>query len=223
MVRELLPRDVKKAIERLEAEPERAWRLRDLAEACGVAPRTLQKHFHRFLGRSPLAHLRELRFDRARQELLRGVPQAGVTEIATLCGFVHFGRFASEYRRRFGESPSATLQRAQRTSLLPTRVLPTMMPALERPAIAIVPFEHDGSEPVRAMAFEDELAVALWRVHWVNISAPSHARYHLRGKVRDDGNRVRVTVRLTDVLSTRHVWAAAWDGDQHDPIGFAER
>jgi len=45
MFRELLPRGLKKAIKRLEAEPERAWRLADLAEMCGVAPRTLQKHF----------------------------------------------------------------------------------------------------------------------------------------------------------------------------------
>ena len=39
MVRELLPQGLKKVVERLEIEPERAWRLPDLAEMYGVAPR----------------------------------------------------------------------------------------------------------------------------------------------------------------------------------------
>jgi transcriptional regulator GlxA family with amidase domain len=67
MARELLPRGLKKAIEWLEAEPARPWRVGELAAVCGVAPRTLQKHFRHFVGRAPLAFLRELRFDRAHQ------------------------------------------------------------------------------------------------------------------------------------------------------------
>jgi len=42
MVRQPLPRGLKKAIERLESEPARAWRLEDLATAAGVAPRTFR-------------------------------------------------------------------------------------------------------------------------------------------------------------------------------------
>src|SRR4051794_11269016 len=114
MVREPLPRALKKAIERLEAEPERAWRLTDLAEICGVAPRTLQKHFQRFLGCTPLAFLRQLRFERARRDLLGGCERASVTEIAARCGFSHLGRFATEYYRRYDESPSTTLRQAGR-------------------------------------------------------------------------------------------------------------
>jgi transcriptional regulator GlxA family with amidase domain len=89
MVHQPLPRGLKKAIERLESEPARAWRLENLAAAVGVAPRTLQKHFRRFLHCAPLAFLRELRFNRARQELLHGPRHASVTEIATACGFNH--------------------------------------------------------------------------------------------------------------------------------------
>ena len=116
MVREPLPRGLKKTIERLEAEPERAWRLTELAEMCGVAPRTLEKHFQRFLGRAPRAFLRELRFERVRRHLLSDCEQASVTEIATGCGFAHLGRFATEYHRRYGESPSTTLRRTRRGS-----------------------------------------------------------------------------------------------------------
>ena len=41
MIHQPLPIGLKKAIERLESEPARAWRLGDLAAAVGVAPRTL--------------------------------------------------------------------------------------------------------------------------------------------------------------------------------------
>ena len=54
MVRKPLPRGLKRAIERLEAEPARRWRLSDLAAVSGVAPRTLQKQFLRFVGTAPL-------------------------------------------------------------------------------------------------------------------------------------------------------------------------
>src|SRR5215471_16044356 len=60
-----LPRDLHRALDRLQAEPDRPWTLAGLAADCGVAPRTLQKHFRRFLGRTPVAFLRELRLDLA--------------------------------------------------------------------------------------------------------------------------------------------------------------
>jgi AraC-like DNA-binding protein/TolB-like protein len=223
MVGEPLPRDLKKAIERLEAEPERQWRLCDLAVLCGVSPRTLQKHFRLFLGSTPHTFLRELRFDRARQELLVGCDETRVTEIATRYGFDHFGRFASEYRRRYGETPSTTLRRARRVSVPSIGPLPAFSSSLDRPAIALLPFDRIGPHPDRATMVADEIALALWRLSWIKVSAPSHARYHLRGSVREDEHRVRVTIRLIDSLTGRYLWAAAWDGDCHDSFGFEER
>ena len=105
-----LPRGVRKAVECLEAEPGRSWRLAELARASGIAPRTLQKQFRRFVGRAPLAFLCELRFARVREELVHG-RDTGVTAIAMRYGFAHLGRFAVAYRRRYGESPSKTLRR----------------------------------------------------------------------------------------------------------------
>jgi hypothetical protein len=43
MTSQPLRRDVHRALRRLQAEPERRWTL-GLAAACGVVPRTLQKH-----------------------------------------------------------------------------------------------------------------------------------------------------------------------------------
>ena len=105
----LLPRDLKKALDRLEANPGRIWNVDELAVACGMARRTLYKHFSRFLNRTPMEFLRELRLDRARQELLRARPGTSVTDVATRYGFTHLGRFATFSRARHGESPSATL------------------------------------------------------------------------------------------------------------------
>jgi AraC-like DNA-binding protein/tetratricopeptide (TPR) repeat protein len=225
MIREPLPNDVRKAIEWLEAEPARPWRLGDLAAACGVAPRTLQKHFRRFAGHAPLVFLRELRFGRARQELLRASHTASVTEIATRLGFGHLGRFATEYHRRYGESPSATLRRSRRASAPPLTSLQAVASRLERPTIAILPFDSIGSQRGRATAFAEEIAMTVLHLHWINVAAtPTHARYHLGGKVHENGRDcVRVTVKLLDALTGRYLWAGGWDGDRRDPIGFEER
>jgi adenylate cyclase len=55
-----------------------------------------------------------MRLVRARQELLRAGRHATVTDIALANGFSQLGRFAGQYRRLFGELPSATLRRTAR-------------------------------------------------------------------------------------------------------------
>ena len=52
--------------------------------------------------------LRELRLQGARADLRRG--DGSVADIALRWGFGHFGRFAADYARRFGEAPSRTLR-----------------------------------------------------------------------------------------------------------------
>src|SRR5215470_9856154 len=141
-----LPRDLIRALECLQFEPERVWTVTGLAEACGVAPRTLQKHFRRFLRRTPVAVVRELRLDRARQHLLRPSAQTTVTDVAARCGFAHLGRFAAWYQQRYGESPSATLRRCQPVLGCRTPSLPILSAAVERPAIAVLPFAAIGAE-----------------------------------------------------------------------------
>jgi adenylate cyclase len=217
-----LPRDLRKVLDRLEAEPNRPWRVEDLAAVSGVARRTLHKHFRSFLGRSPMEFLRELRLDRARQELLRASPGAGVTEVAESCGITHLGRFATRYRERYGESPSATLRR--RSGLhLPAASL-TIPLAVERPTIAVLPFDLIGPGARCAAGLPEEIVVAIWRLHCMNVITASQARYHLRGKVRDDsGGRLRVTVVLVEASTGRTFWADRWDGNRNDVFGFEEK
>ncbi|MGQ4615645.1 AraC-like ligand-binding domain-containing protein [Nocardia sp. R7R-8] len=107
------PRPVRRVVERIEASPELPFTIEELATDAGVTVRALQKGFHDLLGCSPMAYLREIRLNRAREALTDADPASGanVTDIALAWGFMHLGRFSVEYRRRFGESPSQTLRR----------------------------------------------------------------------------------------------------------------
>ena len=107
----LLPRGVRRALEAMRANVGRDWSVVDLAAVAGVSSSTLQRQFQIFLGKTPGAALRDIRFESARRELLQGLPDAKVMDVALRCGFPHCGRFSIEYRRRYGETPSQTLKR----------------------------------------------------------------------------------------------------------------
>jgi AraC family ethanolamine operon transcriptional activator len=82
----------------------------ELAAAAHVAQRTLQCAFQEILGISPTRFLRIQRMHAARRALhTTSLAQMKISDIALTWGFGDPGRFAVEYRRLFGESPSATL------------------------------------------------------------------------------------------------------------------
>lgn len=108
------PRDVRRAIDYIEANLDQPIAIADLVKATGVAGRTLFMHFKEFKGVSPMRYLRNARLRRVREALLRADPSATVIGIAMSAGFSHMGRFSQTYRRLFGESPSATLGRRKR-------------------------------------------------------------------------------------------------------------
>jgi AraC-like DNA-binding protein len=224
MSRQVHPRHLKNALHLLAAEPARPWTVQKLAAACGVAPRTLQKHFRRFVGRTPLGYLREIRIDLAREELLRASHNLTVTEVAARCGLNHLGRFAIHYRQRYGEAPSDTLRRRQ-TNMTDAALLPPFLAeALERPRVAMLPFDLVGHDATCAGAMAEEIASALLRLGWIVVSATSDARYRVRGKVRGDGEgRLRVTVVLIDASADRILWADHWDGRSDSAFEFEER
>jgi len=57
-----------------------------------------------------------MRMSEARKALLSPAsPSQTVTDVAMHFGFLELGRFSVEYRRAFGERPSATLRRAVET------------------------------------------------------------------------------------------------------------
>ena len=105
------PRDVKRAVEYMQANLDAAIGLPEIVAASGVPGRTLMQHFRDFKGSSPMRYLRTARYEKVREALHRAEPEEGITEVAAKWGFTHMGRFSVEYRRRFGESPSETLRR----------------------------------------------------------------------------------------------------------------
>lgn len=113
--RPINPRGLKRAIEYMEAHLDRAVSLADVVRASGVPGRTLFKHFKEYRGVSPMSYLRTARFQKVRDELRRAEPDGCVMDIAMQWGFEHMGRFAVEYRERFGESPSETLRKRLRS------------------------------------------------------------------------------------------------------------
>ena len=84
-------------------------RLEDIEAVAGVSRRKLYDTFRTHTGFTPMAFLKHCRLEGARAALLRATPRANVSSVALDWGFSHFGRFASEYRTRYGESPSETL------------------------------------------------------------------------------------------------------------------
>jgi AraC-like DNA-binding protein len=88
----------------------------DVAAHLGVSLRTLQAGFRQWRNTTPTAHLRQVRLQLVRDELLRSGESANVTAIAVRYGFAHLGRFSGQYRSAFGEPPSVTLRRARAIS-----------------------------------------------------------------------------------------------------------
>lgn len=106
------PGSVRRAVDMIENHPHRALTVSTLAREAGVSVRALQLGFRRHLDTTPTGYLRRVRLQRARVELQGSGDGLTVSQVACRWGFTHLGRFAAEYRRRYGESPSQTLRGA---------------------------------------------------------------------------------------------------------------
>jgi AraC-like DNA-binding protein len=105
------PRHVKIAIDAMHDRPDEPHTTASLARRAGVGMRNLQAGFHRHVGMSPMAYLRQLRLRRAHDDLRAG-RAATVAEAAHRWGFAHLGRFAADYRAKYGEPPSSARRTA---------------------------------------------------------------------------------------------------------------
>jgi AraC-like DNA-binding protein len=107
-----VPPAVSAAIALMETDATAAYTTATLARRAGVSTRSLQAAFREHLGMTPLQYLRQVRLSRAHEDLLASKHRDGVTvsTIANRWGFTHLGRFAQDYRSRYGESPSQTLR-----------------------------------------------------------------------------------------------------------------
>ncbi|MFC4520217.1 AraC family transcriptional regulator [Cupriavidus pinatubonensis] len=85
--------------------------LEDIERAAGVSRYKLFDGFKEHFGHAPMAYLKKHRLDAVRRELILDCSERNVSSIAMGWGFSHLGRFSSDYKQRFGETPSQTLKR----------------------------------------------------------------------------------------------------------------
>lgn len=105
----LAPAQVRRAMEFAAANAAQPITVSDMAAAAGVSVRALQTNFQRFIHRSPLEFLRELRLQYVHAELLATEHNGSVAKVAEKWGFLNHGRFAALYRRVYGKLPSEDL------------------------------------------------------------------------------------------------------------------
>lgn len=79
----------------------------ELCERVHVSRRTLQYCFEDVLGMSPMLYLRMVRLNGVRRQLQDG---GAIGDVAGSWGLSNFSQFSSDYRKLFGQCPSASLR-----------------------------------------------------------------------------------------------------------------
>jgi AraC-like DNA-binding protein len=105
------PTTVSRAIAFIDANADLDISAADIARAAHVTVRAVQLAFRRHLNSTPMAYLRQVRLERAHEQLRAATPADGttVTDIAARWGYANPSRFTAHYRRVYGQPPSHTL------------------------------------------------------------------------------------------------------------------
>ena len=115
--RPMLQRDriISRCLELFAAHRAEHLSVEDLAIAIGVTDRTLRSVFDEYFCVGPMHLLRAHRLHVVRQRLLDADHRcSSIFEAAADCGIGDGTHYSRQYKALFGESPSATLQRARR-------------------------------------------------------------------------------------------------------------
>lgn len=105
------PATVRRAMDYIEQHAHEPLTVVQMAAAVGCGVRALQISFKKHLDMTPGQYLRTVRLDRAHAMLGYANPEtASVAEVARSWGFNQTSRFAAEYRKVYGVSPSVTLR-----------------------------------------------------------------------------------------------------------------
>lgn len=84
--------------------------LEDIEAVAGVSRVKLFEGFKRYYDTTPMACLKRYRLEAVRRAIMSEPCARRISVIAMNWGFTHLGRFSSEYKKLFGETPSATAQ-----------------------------------------------------------------------------------------------------------------
>lgn len=103
------PPDVRRARERLDADPAAPVTLDELARECSLSRFQLLRAFSRAFGMPPHAWLLQRRLARARRLLRSGMP---IADVAAASGFSDQSHLTRCFARQFGVTPGRYLSRA---------------------------------------------------------------------------------------------------------------
>jgi AraC-like DNA-binding protein/quercetin dioxygenase-like cupin family protein len=98
------PLGISRAITFIENHLEQPLRIEDLAAQAGTCARSLQRHFLRSFGASPVSYVNRLRVEKASELLLK--TDMNITEVAGAVGIDDSNYFSRLFHRLAGTSPS---------------------------------------------------------------------------------------------------------------------
>lgn len=96
------------ALQRIHAEPRRAWNIPDLAASVGLSRTVFAERFHRLVGEPPSRYIRHWRMLNALREIRRS--ETPIKNIAAHAGYESAAGFRRAFRRVFRCSPSSMRQ-----------------------------------------------------------------------------------------------------------------
>ncbi len=218
----------------LEARIDLLVKANELTQAVGVARRLADldpfaedssRHLMRLLadsGRRGQALVEFSRLERVLREELQTAPDVTTRQLA------------ESIRQGTGNGATA----ARSTNVAPRSVAHFIV--WDKPTICIAPFANlagDRSNEQLSRALTEDIAAALVRQRWPIVvvnpavgrwdsSPPSIVadnRYVLGGSIRQDGQRVRIAVRLTEAAGGRDLWSDRIEAADHDQFALHDR
>ncbi len=92
----------------IHSRPQAVFSVEELCSASASSMSTLERAFREHYGVSPSQYLIATRLGGVRKILLCSQETRTIADIAADWGFWHMSKFAADYKRMFGELPSAT-------------------------------------------------------------------------------------------------------------------
>lgn len=111
-VRTTRHRALQRAVDCIRSSDRAVHTVEQLCRESAASYSTLERAFRDHFGMSPKKYLIHSRLAGVRRDLIGCRGERTVTEVASDWGFSHMGKFATDYRRLFGELPSETLRAA---------------------------------------------------------------------------------------------------------------
>ncbi|WP_229680612.1 AraC family transcriptional regulator [Marinobacterium zhoushanense] len=108
-----LPAYIIKTIDYIRSNAKNDLHIEDIEWVAGVSRNKLYADFKVHFGEPPTAYLKRVRLEGVRNDIIASCGHESISNLAMNWGFSHLGRFSSEYKKLFGETPSDTQNRSR--------------------------------------------------------------------------------------------------------------